>query len=108
MIFSMGHNTFRELSDFELRESTKGWPALKNGLQVCCTGYIQDLAGRTAVFPSTACWLARRLDLILLRKSESSNMERKITRSPKDAVRMPTVRLGKIEKRPYTNSICTQ
>ncbi len=40
----------------------------------------------------------------MLRRS----IDRKIAANPNDAVRILTLRFGKIENRPYTNSMCTQ
>jgi hypothetical protein len=43
-----------------------------------------------------------------VRKTDSSTMATQIARSPNDAVRMSTNRLGRMDSRPYTNSMCTQ
>ena len=43
-----------------------------------------------------------------VRRKASRSIARKIVSNPKDAVRMLWPCLGRIEKRPYTNSMCTQ
>src|ERR1022692_2825702 len=43
-----------------------------------------------------------------VRRKARASIERKITSNPTDAVRMLTLCLGRIETRPYTNSMWTQ
>jgi len=58
--------------------------------------------------PSEGCGVRRGRRIIRVRMNASSNIARKITSRPNDALPMPTECFGRIEKRPYTNSMCTQ
>jgi len=58
-----------------------------------------EFAGWAIAWLSRPLVPAKRLNFSLVRIIESSSMETKMARSPSEAVRIPTARLGRIEKR---------